>query len=1197
MKLKKIVVCGFKSFADKTEFDFGDGITVIVGPNGCGKSNVVDAVKWVLGEQSAKSLRGNQMLDVIFNGSGTRKPMGFAEVTLVFSNEDRLFSADYDEIAITRKLFRSGESQYKVNGKNARLKDIKDMFMGTGLGSNAYSIIEQGRVTQLLQAPKEERRAIFEEAAGISKYKARKKETLRKLERTEQNMLRLHDIIAELDKQLRAIKIQAGKARNYQSYTTRLNELRLNQYLSDYRKLQQSAEVVKEKIITIQDEIIVLSTEIETRGARLSVLEHESGEVDQEIRQGENQLMQLTSRIGQQQDRIEMGHRRCEEIQTMLQQNNKRIDELRRQSQLLAQQMSEAQEQVDNFQGDLDDRQLRLNELQGERAQQAMELNEYRSQLDDEKSGLMDIVRQTARLHNEINAIDIRCDNLNNQKDRLLGRADVIRQEMQDLLSRKAAFNDKAQQIAVVQESCAAQLEEKRQQLAAVSQQRLECAEELSTAREDRSGLQSRKNLLQDMEAKWEGVDKGVKSILTARKENADNYYYVRGLAAELIRSEVKYAAIVEAALGAAAQNLVVSDSGELLKDQERLGKLAGRVFMTCLDLVSGQTGMPELKADSRILARVSELVTEPDDCRGLAQSLLGQTLLVNDLADAVALSKEMGASWQFVTAKGELLGADGTIAIGAQIAGSGLISRKSELRELDGLLVQATELIASLEQRNQQLDSQTEHLEKNLQDLRTAVYEARTEEVEVRGNLDRIEQNIKRLSQEEPLIASEIAMLETQVASSLETQENGRRQLDDLNRLNSERQSRVEFLDEQISALEARDNEFVEQITNLKVELGQMRQRDLAMRDKIASLRSQVQMADHNMQTLQRDLDNADSNYQETQRSILQAENQISELFGQRQSLQEQVKTQRDRFEELTAERKELATVIRESEHRHNECQQQLHSLQLSYNENRLRCENIVQRAMEEMTLNLEEQLASVEVQEMDWDAVNEEIKDLKQKIGRLGNINLGAIEEQDELEGRVENLNKQYIDLDDARKQMEELIEKINVESTELFRKSFEAIRVNFSELFRKLFGGGRAEVILENPDDILESTIEIIARPPGKQPRSITQLSGGEKTMAAVALIMAIFKSKPSPFCLLDEVDAALDEANVERFNTVVQEFLTESQFVIITHCRRTMSIGDVIYGVTMQEQGVSKKVSVRFDHYDEDAPLEDQGDAVA
>ena len=1194
MKLKKIIVCGFKSFADKTEFDFDDGITVVVGPNGCGKSNVVDAVKWVLGEQSAKSLRGSQMLDVIFNGSSNRKPMGFAEVTLVFENNDKKLSADYDEIAITRKLFRSGESQYKVNGKNARLKDIKEMFMGTGLGANAYSIIEQGKVTQLLQAPKEERRAIFEEAAGISKYKARKKETLRKLERTEQNMLRLHDIIAELEKQMRSIKIQAGKARNYQTYSSRLNELRLNQYLSEFRKLQQTAQDVQEKIVSVQDEIIILSTEIETRGARISVLDQEISEADTEIRQGENQLMQLTSRIGQQQDRIEMGHRRCEEIQEMLKQNNSRIEELRRQSRELAGQMNEAQNEMDNYESALEAKQSELDALQSERGHQVMELNEYRSQLDDEKSGLMDIVRQTAQLHNEINAIDIKCESLTGQKEKLSGRAEIIRQEMEEHLGRKAGFTEKLEHITVVQENCNTQLEEKRQQLAAVSQERLECAEDLSSAREYRSGLQSRKSLLEDMEAKFEGVDKGVKTILSAQKENSDNFYYVRGLAADLIRSEVKYAAVVEAALGERSQNLIVSNSAELLKDQDKLSEMSGRVFMTCLDCLSDSGQELDISKYPKIQGRLSDMVNVPEDCGRLAESMLGRTLLVENLADAFELAKEL-AGYRWVTLSGEVLESDGTVAIGSQIAGSGLISRKSELRELDGMLQEAQERISSLEQKNQQLDSQTEHLEKNLQELRTAVYEARTEEVEVRGNLDRIEQNINRLQQEEPQIANEIDTIEQQMSEALSKQDSGRAKLGDLQQLNQERQSRVEFLEEQIEVLEAKDNEIVEQITNVKVELGQARQRDLALRDKVASLRSQVQMADHNIHTLQSDLDSADKNYSETQMAILNAENQMSELFLQRQELQQQVRAVRGSFEELTAEKKQLVADVRESEARYKEAEQTLHSRQMKFSENRLRCENLVQRASEEMSISLEEELKTTEVQEMDWNAVNAEIKDLKQKINRLGNINMGAIEEQDELEERAETLNRQYIDLDDARKQMVELIEKINVESTELFRKSFEAIRVSFSDLFRKLFGGGRAEVILENPDDILESSIEIIARPPGKQPRSISQLSGGEKTMAAVALIMAIFKSKPSPFCLLDEVDAALDEANVERFNAVVQEFLTESQFVIITHCRRTMSIGNVIYGVTMQEQGVSKKVSVRFDSYGEDG--DDEGNAVA
>ncbi len=1180
MKLRKIVVCGFKSFADKTEFDFGDGVTVIVGPNGCGKSNVVDAVKWVLGEQSAKSLRGNQMLDVIFNGTSNRKSMGYAEVTLVFDNSSRLLNLDMNEVSVTRKLFRSGESQYMLGGKTCRLKDIRELFMDTGVGADTYSIIEQGKVTTMLQANADERRAIFEEAAGISRYKARKKEALRKLDRTEQNLLRLQDIIAEVEKRLRAIKVQAGKARNYQTYSQRLNELRLNQYLSEYNRYQIDSREKRHDMDVVQDELVGLTTENERNQAQLSILTDQVDQVDRELRQIENQLLQYTSQIGSQQDRIDFGHTRCEELQGMITRNRQQIMEMRQQCQGLEEQIRHCEQELAASDGEVEQRRSELETAQQERQQTILELNEYRAQLDDEKTGLFDIVRRTARLHNEIESLTMRQDNLSGQKDRLNDRSDQIRKEVGELLTRRAQYEEKLGAIQKLQGESQQQLETKREQLARISEERLQCSENLSTAREYRSGLLSRQQVLSDMESRFEGIDQGVRQILQERKKAPDDYYYIRGIVAELIRADVQHAALVEAALDNVSQYLVVSDSQALLNHAAHYEELKGRVRMICLDRINTADEPFDCSGLSQVRARLSDLVSASHDCEKLAGQLLGKTLLVDNLAAAFEVANLVPAGYRFVTMDGQVLEAAGVLHVGPNTGQAGLISRKSELRELKSGIKEVEERIEELVRQSEQFASQAQHLERNLQELRTAIYEARAEEVETRGRIEQIDQNTDRLKQEEPLIASEVSMIEQQITEAMENQATSKRDLDELQEINRQRQEHIDFLEEQIAVLENQDQDAINSITNLKVTLGQIQQKTLGTREQLATIRSQMQQYRHNISSMQHDLDTAGENLVQTQRTILQAESRIAELFMERQQGQEQLRTVRQRQEELTGEKAALEEACRAQNRLREEKQNRLHELQMKYNEANLRTESLLQRANEELAINLEEKIQEHEIQEMDWEAVAAEIKDLKDKIHRLGNINLDAIAEQEELEERFEYLTGQFNDLTESRKQLEQLIEKINVESTEIFRKNFEAIRENFAELFRKLFGGGKADIILQDPENILECGIDIIARPPGKQLQSITLMSGGEKTMAAVALLMAIFRSKPSPFCLLDEVDAALDEANIERFNMVVKEFLNESQFVIITHARRTMSIADVIYGITMQERGVSKKVSVKF-----------------
>ncbi len=1186
MQLKKIVLCGFKSFADHTEFTFDRGVTVIVGPNGCGKSNVVDAVKWVLGEQSAKSLRGGQMLDVIFNGSNSRKSMGMAEVTLVFSNTRHLLNTDLDEVAVTRKLYRSGESEYLLNNSPCRLRDIREMFMDTGIGADAYSIIEQGKVEVLLQSSKQDRRAIFEEAAGISKYKARKKEAIRKLERTDQNLLRLMDLIEELEKRLRSIKYQAGKARNYQSYTERLKELRLNQFLSEFHQLQNDADQIQQQIEENQEQILTISSELQRAQNRLSLLDSEIDSADTQIREHENILLQCTSQISNQEDRIDMGRKRCDELEQIVQRSRQQMQSLRQRIQILHQQSEQDQADMEAAQRQLQNQQQELEQVQQARQQQALELNEYRAQLDDEKSGLIDIVRRTAQLHNEINSLDHQKNTLTGQKNRLHDRSSQIGQQIEQLIVEHVQYEDKQQKIQSLLAQSQEQLESKRQQLAQVSQQRLACTEQLASAKEKRSGMMSRKQVLADLEAKYEGVDQGVRHILQSKKQAGDNFYYIRGMVAELIHADVQYAGLVEAALADRAQNLVASSSQSILEDDSSLKQLKGRIQVICLNQLPPYSNGYDFSVHPEVKAHLIDLVRYAPENESLAWHLLGKTILVDSLDSALRLAQTAPPGYRWVTPNGEVLEADGTLHVGPRQTAHGLISRKSELHQIAQDLEQVEESIRQLQNQSEQFNNQAQHLEKNLQELRTVIYENNTEQIETRSRLEQLDQNLNRLKQEQPLISSEIASLEHQIDQSVKQQIESRQDLENLQSVNQQRQQHIDELEERIRQLSEQDRQMQDQITDRKVELSQTRQKQLALQEKIHSVHTQIHQAQHNIKTMQHEMESSQQNMMTAQQSILKAEMAISELFQTRQISQEKTRSLRGQKDGLLEEKLQWNEQARLFHNTREELQQKLHECQMHQNENQLRRENIMQRAQEELNLDIARSLQDYTVQQMDWDAVAQEVADLKQKIERLGNVNLDAITEQEELEQRSGSLTQQAADLQESKRQLEQLIQKINQQSEELFRSNFEAIRQHFSELFRKLFGGGRADIILEEPENILECGIEIIARPPGKQPQSISLLSGGEKTMTAVALLLAIFKSKPSPFCLMDEVDAALDEANNERFNLVVQEFLKDSQFVIITHSRRTMTIGDVLYGVTMQEQGVSKKVAVKFNASEEE-----------
>ena len=644
MDLKKLTLHGFKSFADKTELEFGDGITIIVGPNGCGKSNIVDAVKWVLGEQSAKSLRGGQMLDVIFNGSSTRKSMGVAEVSLHFGNTRGMLNCDEDEVVVTRRLYRSGESEYLLNKQICRLKDVREMFMDTGVGADTYSVIEQGKVELLLQSSKQDRRAIFEEAAGIVKYKSRRREAYRKLERTEQNVLRLSDVIDEIEKRLRSIRYQAGKARKYQTYTARLNELRLGQFLFDYERLERSCRKSREELGENEDELGRVSVSGSQVDARLGVLDEAIDQTNQDIRSTEHQLLQCTSQIEASGERIEMFRQRSEEHQAAI---HKGRDELRageQEKQRLEKQIQDYQSVIAELETALQAEQKELSQLQNVRQQDMLQLTEYRGQLEDEKSGFIDIVRRTAQLHNEISSCDQQRSSLTGQKDRLEVRSGRIRGEIESHLRERLQLNEKHNELESLLVRCQEQLEAKRGQLDDLKVKKEQLDGNLEAAKAYRIGLESRQEVLMELEANLEGLGRGVQKILKAKRENAKEYYYVKGMVAELIETDVAYATIVEAALGGKAEQLVVSDSSDLLAASEHLKELPGRVEMICPDLMGPFQDGYDFSAYPEVQGRLIEMVRFSPEHEGLAWQLLGKTVLVDSIESAVRLSREVPA-------------------------------------------------------------------------------------------------------------------------------------------------------------------------------------------------------------------------------------------------------------------------------------------------------------------------------------------------------------------------------------------------------------------------------------------------------------------------------------------------------------------------------------------------------------------------
>ena len=1225
MKLKKLVLNGFKSFADRTEFDFDDGASCIVGPNGCGKSNVVDAIKWVLGEQSAKSLRGSEMMDVIFNGSTARKPSGHAEVTMIFDNQDGLLKPVIEgdgsaggPVSITRRLFRSGNSEYLINKTPARLRDIREMFMDTGVGVDAYSVIEQGRVESFLQASQEDRRAIFDEAAGISKYKARRKEALRKLERVEQNLLRINDVFQEIQKRLRSIKYQAGKARSYQQYGEQLRSLQSLFYLSQYHRLSLGRKELQGRLDTQNDALAAVGSRIEHLEGSRSATEIEAADLDRTAREVDGKIAAAGGSMAALVQRGEMLAARVTELGQQIVAASSRCEELEAKIETADQTLRQRQDELTGLEGQSQELSRNYVALCDQHAKGELALTGLVAQLEDEKAGTIDLFRRTSMLHNTIQGLGIRQENLQTQKQRLAARANQVDQMLGGLLTQRADFETRLGDVQAVLHDAQAKLDETRDASKAVHQNEQDLSHRLSQAREQRSAIQARCKALGEMQRRLEGVGAGVKRVLEAK--TAGKLPDVLGMLGDFVQTDMKHAPLVEAALAGGDQQLVVKHFEQLQQARALLVGILGdsaSVEILCLDRLrvlssdfvlsaslcstgilpvseavscssSSSSCVPQQqrqdmgKMPMLHAIRVMDFVRCEDWIAPALWRLLGTTLVVEDLAQAAAAAALCPAGYRFVTRAGEVLEADGRVRLGAVNRSSGIVIRRSELADLQARDAQLQAAIDQLTRDCAATQSQRQHLEDLQQKLRTAIYEANTERVECESNLKQRNEQVAQLERERPLIAGEVEGLSRDIEAAAKQEHEARDKVLEFERLGAERQKGIDLLTRQIDAARKKQGELGAKLTDIKVALASAEQRRLSLRETLASLARQREQMAQDMAAMRSEMALNRQRRADAETAIVAGKEEHQRLQDQIQALKIEASDLAESRKSLQEKIDEIRRLLVQQRTAQEEGARAAGQLRVEVGEADVRIENLITRCGDEMHTNLLEAFAGYQHDESrDWNAVEAEIRELKARIERLGNVNLDAITEQDDLEKREKFLSDQLADIQNSKGQLEELIKKINKESRDLFLATFETVRANFQDLFRKLFGGGRADILLMNPEDVLESGIEIVARPPGKETRSLSLLSGGEKTMTALSLLFAIFKSRPSPFCLLDEVDAALDEANNERFNRLVGEFVTTSQFIIISHSKRTMSMASVLYGVTMQEPGISKRISVRFE----------------
>jgi chromosome segregation protein len=1258
--LKALELVGFKSFADRTRFDFPDGITVVVGPNGSGKSNVVDAVKWVLGAQSAKALRGADMADVIFKGSaeGGRKPANSAEVVLILDNSTRVFSHDADEVHVSRRVLRNGEGEYAINNQPCRLKDVKDLFRGTGVGVDAYSLIEQGKVDRLLQASSKDRRGIFEEAAGISRFKAKKVEAERRLARVDQNMLRLRDIVDELSNRLTTLKNQAAKANRYRELTIAIQTKRQQLGWIDRCALEQDQAALKAQLSEIQGEEKKLLEQLELQGEKVVTEQQRWDALQEEQESCQARYLALQRELVAAESGQTTSRQRSEELASEKAVLLERIAILEKRVSLSSEEIEQKQLELQAIDSECQRVQEQLVAQESELQLAQANLLATKQELEQAKADLESHRHAIAASRAQITAHELHIEQLRESIEQHRATLAVTQNEWAEIENEIATAHQnfeaaKSAAHATLQAKQDAEDRLQRHRLALLS------AQEMLIAIQGKShGVRERLLVLEQLEDQFTGTGRGGQQLLRLAKENrnananpfapnslleqhhrdqppttiASNVWdTVLGLVADLLTTEMHLAPLIDVALGTHADAIVLSNGQIIDWINDGNYTIDGRVTLIRMDRLTSRRSGEKIQLDGLrgVLGRADRMTRFDVAYEPLIRFLLGTTWFVDTLSTALELSHFRGAGLRFVTAECQLVESDGSITLGSLHAGPGLISRRSEMqsareeiKQLEHRISEGVALVANAQAHI--VESEAWQKAKDQE-----AYDATRHATACELRLESIAQRKAKLQQ---ALANHEANLATAMTRLQETEAQLHQIRDDSQReelVVSDSEYRVAQLESQHteSGVVAQRHQAI--VTERRIELARVEQRMVGLRTTMEQMQQDsderaknVAQAVQNLHSIEAKIESNNHSLEELAAKAASAHQSLEQLNHVRSDIASRIQVQYASLQSANRGYDGAERALEKGRERIESLQQQLQQLQTQWEvlhdlytrEFQLDLNELAEYASRLQTAktlpdashaDLESEhpttlkwlrdwlLVSQSSQSLPLDrsAIESELASLRQEVAAAGGVNMEALTELDELQARFDRLSNHHRDLEDAKATLIQTMTKIDEDSREMFVSTLASIRHNFQDLYRRSFGGGFADIVLENENDP-DSGIEIIATPPGKTTLNNALLSGGEKALTAVALIMAFFQHRPSPFCILDEVDAPFDEANIGRFVTVLREFLDSTKFIVVTHSKKTMTAANMIYGITMQESGVSRQVSVRFEEVDDRGEIHPQ-----
>ncbi|MBS7194973.1 MAG: chromosome segregation protein SMC [Eubacterium sp.] len=1184
MYLKSLELQGFKSFPEKIKLDFNKGITAVVGPNGSGKSNIADAVRWVLGEKSAKSLRGNKMEDIIFNGTENRKPLSFAEVSMIMDNSDKKLNLDYPEVTVTRRVYRSGESDYLLNGTKCRAKDILELFMDTGVGKEGYSIIGQGRIDEILSNKSEDRRMLFEEAAGIVKYRTRSFEASNKLAKERENLVRVNDIIATLESQVGPLEVQAEKAKKFISLSNKLKTVEVNRFVIEADRFENDIKEVEKTISQLGNDVLREHRQEEVLQKKRTSLKSDLSNVDLQYEENSNSIGEKRSQVEQKENDIKMCeseiqhfNENIERLNKNIDQNKKAIEDKKNESDALDAKIIAKTLEIERKNKAYEDKKSAYTDLETKVTESEEMFNRFNSDIRDK-------MNRSADISSEISKINARLSQLKERKSTVTEDISVLQGQLKEKEIALAVEEQKISRIDNEIEKISNNIKNDNVTVTELSGKINDTKKKQLDMTKSIQDKQSRLRILSELENSYEGYYGGVKAVLSQRDRKVSGFEGICGAVGELITLDKKYETAIEIALGGAVQNIVAKNENDVKKAISYLKtNNKGRATFLPMTAIKPKTmnNKEDIFKNTGVIGIAKELISYDAQYENIMSSLLERVIIVDTIDNGIALSKKTNYSYKIVTLDGELFNVGGSMTGGSiSKRSTGIFSRGREIGELrENLKV----LVSEYNELNSELDSMNNLIEESNKNLKSSnemlqsLHINRTRSV---AELTKSKEYVDDYKTRIECSGSEFEKLELTIS---EDEKQIKQYENDLAAITAEINSVNEKIQEYQSKIqENRDirESSIREINDLKLEINQINNEIYNFNYNKKRIETEVMELNTGTENFKSEISEYESQIDDKEKnkqSIFENAEQLKEEYTKFIKMQEELINYKN---EVNKELDELEKSIQRQTETKNAIEKQLSRFEVRKEQLENERKNLYNNMWEEYEITY---VVAKNYEKLDMsseDLVKEE-RNLKNQMKALGNVNMNAVEEYAEISEKYQFLIKNRDDIKQSEEKLIGIIEQLNVLMEEQFREQFKVISDNFAETFKEMFGGGEASLKLSNDQDILNCGIDIIVQPPGKTLQNMMLLSGGEKALTAISLLFAILKMKPSPFCILDEIEAALDDANVNRYADYLKNFVDDTQFIVITHRKGTMEAADILYGVTMQEKGVSKLVSVKFD----------------